>query len=105
MHVAGRHRDPGCPFGTALANAAPHLFTLLLYPVMDPANSDFENKLRKVAIQRKMRMRPVTRGGMRMFGALFTRMATWRKRGLDPTGRMLGAFSGSTQPAACYRLH
>ena len=96
MHAAGRHRDPGCPFGTALANAAPHLFTLLLYPVMDPANSDFENKLR---------MRPVTRGGMRMFGALFTRMATWRKRGLDPTGRTLGAFSGSTQPAACYRLH
>ena len=29
-----------------------------------------------------------------MFGTLFTCMATWRRRGLDPTEQLLRVFSG-----------
>ena len=31
-----------------------------------------------------------------MLGTLFTCMATWRKRGLDPTEQLLRVFSGPT---------
>ena len=96
MHIADRYRDLGCPFGDTLANAAPNLFTFLLYPGMDPTNNESERMLRKPVIHRKIRMRLVTEGGMRMFGTLFTCMATWRKRGLDPTEQLLRVFSGST---------
>ena len=84
MHIAGRYKDVGCPFGTTLANAAPNLFTFLLHPRVDPTNNESERMLRRAVIHRKIRQRLVTMEGMEMFGTLFTCMATWEKRRLDP---------------------
>ena len=86
MRVADRYKEPGRPFAGTLANTTSDLSTFLLHPGMYPTNNNSENKLRKVTASRKIRVGK--------FGMLFTCMATWRKRGLDPTEQLLRVFSG-----------
>ncbi len=70
-------------FGTKLHNAADHLFTFVNHPGMDPTNNETERMVRRIVLHRKIRMRMVNPGGMRMFGILMTCFLTWRRRGLD----------------------
>lgn len=82
--LADRYDDAGLgEFATELRNAAPYLFTFLLYPGMPPTNNLAEWGARKVVIQRKVRGQLKNPAGMKMFGTLLTCLTTWRMRGLN----------------------
>ena len=83
MEIAAAYRHAGFGFGNTLANAAPCLFTFMVYPGVEPTNNAAERELRPVVLHRKMRGKLVSPSGMRMFGTLMTCLLTWRKRGLD----------------------
>ena len=79
-------------FSILLGNAAPDLFTFIRYPGMEPANTESERMLRKVAIHRKIRQKIVTVGGKIMFGTIMTCLLTWDKMGLNWFEKLSEAF-------------
>ena len=76
-------------FGTKLHNAADHLFTFVNHPDMDPTNNETERMVRRIVLHRKIRMRMVNPGGMKMFGVLMTCFLMWRRQELDVHQKIL----------------
>lgn len=81
VQVACEYDSLKCKFGRTLSNAAPNLFTFLLYPGMEPTNNLAERSLRPSVIARNIRHALKTAEGMRMFSVLMTCIMTWRARG------------------------
>lgn len=94
--LADRYDDVKlCEFATELRNAAPYLFTFLLYPGMPPTNNPAEWGARKVVIQRKMRGQLKNPAGMKMFGTLLTCVTTWRMCGFNVMDKLREMFSAA----------
>ena len=70
-------------FATALAGAAPNIFTFPGHPGMPPANNDTERYVRDaVVVQRKIRRPLVNARGVHVFSAVQSFNSTCRKLGL-----------------------
>ncbi|RNJ74668.1 MAG: hypothetical protein EB828_06635 [Nitrosopumilus sp. D6] len=62
--IAELYLKLGYKFGTTLHNAADDLFTFVMHPGVPPTNNESERALRQMVIQRKIRQRIATSGGM-----------------------------------------
>ena len=82
-------------FATELRNAAPYLFTFMLYPGMPPTNNAAERGARKVVIHRKVRGQLMNLEGMKMFGTLLTCLMTWRMQGLNVMNKLQETLSAA----------
>lgn len=71
-----------------LEGAADELFEFVLDPRVPPTNNAAERGLREIVIHRKIRGTPRSEESMENFGNIFTRIATWKNRGLDYLAEM-----------------
>lgn len=94
--LADRYDKAGLKkFATELRNAAPYLFTFMLYPGMPPTNNAAERGARKVVIHRKVRGQLMNLEGMKMFGTLLTCLTTWRMQGLNVMNKLQETLSAA----------
>ena len=81
LQIAQIYSDCGYgTFVTKLANTAPHLFTFLPHPHLEPTNNSAERMLRPVVISRKIRQGTRNKKGQKRLGMLLTCFLTWRRR-------------------------
>ena len=85
VQIAGTYPEK---LANKITSAAPHLFTFLLHPGMQPTNNHTERELRPIVLRRKVSGQICSVDGMRRFGILFTCLLTWRKRKLDMYGEL-----------------